>query len=292
MRIDEYLAAHQTALSFEFFPPKTEAGETALEATLAELRSLNPAFVSVTCGAGGSTQGRTLDLAARIRAELGIEAMAHLTCVGQSSAEIAAALDRFHTAGIENVMALRGDPPGGTGAFPVTESGFGHGSELIAFIRAASFDFCVGGAAYPEGHVESQDRHVDLRYLLEKQDCGASFFIAQLFFDNAFYFRLAERARRAGVSAPILAGIMPIEDAAQIRRFALRCGATIPARLAAVLDRCDGPEQVRQAGVEWATDQCAELLAEGVPGLHFYTLNRSRATCEILQALGRLPDSL
>ncbi len=289
MRIADALAAYQPSLSFEIYPPRTESGDAALKGTIAELAALQPAFISVTYGAGGSTQARTLELAARIKREAGIEAMAHLTCVGHTRAELHETLSQLQAAGIENIMAIRGDPPGGEGHFHATEGGLGQGSELIAFIGAVGFQFCVGAAAYPEGHIESPDRHIDLRYLLEKQQCGASFFITQLFFDNALYFHFTERARRMGVTAPILAGIMPVHDAEQVRRFARRCGATIPARLSLALDRCADAGDVRRVGVEWAADQCAELLAEGVPGLHFYTLNHSTAVREILGALGRLP---
>lgn len=292
MRIADYLAAQQTSFSFEFFPPKTAAAAAALEQTIAELRSLSPAFVSVTYGAGGSTRGRTLELASRIKGEMGIEAMAHLTCAGHTREEIREILAALHVAGIENIMALRGDPSSGEEQFKAIEGGFRYGSELIGFIHASQLGFCIGGAAYPEGHVESPDRYVDLRYLLQKQERGASFFITQLFFDNAFYFHFLEQARRAGVSVPILAGIMPIENAEQIRRFTQRCGATIPDRLSNALDRCEGPDEVRRLGIDWATDQSEELLAQGVPGIHFYTLNHSRATREILQALGRCPPEL
>jgi methylenetetrahydrofolate reductase (NADPH) len=285
VRIAERLATGQPSFSFEFFPPRTDEAAAALETTILELRPLEPTFVSVTYGAGGSTRSRTIELASRIKQESGIEAMAHLTCAGHNRAELAAILDRLHGAGIENIMALRGDPPAGDQQFQRATDGFGYGSELIQFIRASGHGFCIGGAAYPEGHVESPDRHVDLRYLLEKERNGASFFVTQLFFDNAVYFHFLERAREIGVGLPILAGIMPIENADQIRRFSSRCGATIPARLSTALDRCSDSEAVRKLGVSWATDQCLELLDRGAPGIHFYTLNRSASTHEILRAV-------
>lgn len=289
MRIADSLKVQQPSFSFEFFPPRTDQAALALEETIRELRPLRPAFVSVTYGAGGSTRDRTLELAGRIKRDTGIEAMAHLTCAGHNRAELRAILERLTAAGIENIMALRGDPPAGAERFEAAPDGFSYGSELIQFIRdvgrAGGRGFCIGGAAYPEGHIESPDRHVDLQYLLEKERNGASFFVTQLFFENAVYFHLVERAREAGVSVPILAGIMPIENADQIRRFSQRCGATIPARLSAALDRCCDGEAVRALGIAWAVDQCRELLERGAPGIHFYTLNRSHATREILQTI-------
>jgi methylenetetrahydrofolate reductase (NADPH) len=257
----------------------------SLEQTIAQLEPLEPDFVSVTYGAGGSTRGRTLEIARRIKDNTRIEAMAHLTCVGHSQGEIAEILGSLSDAGIENIMALRGDPPAGEERFVACEGGFSHGSELIDFIAGSEAQFCVGGAAYPEGHIETPNRHDDLGYLLEKQQRGAAFFVTQLFFENACFFHFLDRARRAGVKVPVIAGIMPIENAEQIRRFTQRCGATIPARLSNALDRCVSPEEVHQLGVDWAVDQCQELLAEGVAGLHFYTLNRSSSTREIITAL-------
>jgi methylenetetrahydrofolate reductase (NADPH) len=285
LRIAERLAEPRPTFSFEFFPPRTAAAAEALEAAIGELSVLCPDFVSITYGAGGSTRDRTVELASRIKRELGIEAMAHLTCVGHGRSDLRAIVEALQAAGIENIMALRGDPPAGAGAFEPPPDGFSHGSELIGFIRDAALGFCLGGAAYPEGHLESPDRHVDLRYLLEKQRNGASFFVTQLFFENAVYFDFVERARAAGVTAPILAGIMPLENADQIRRFCQRCGATIPIRLAVALERCADDVEVRALGVAWATDQCRELLMRGAAGIHFYTLNRSRATREILAAI-------
>ena len=286
MRIDEYLNSGQTSFSFEFFPPKTEEATAALERTITELGPLQPTFVSVTYGAGGSTRRHTIELASRIKREKNVEAMAHLTCVGHSRDELRTVLRQLSEAGIENIMALRGDPPAGAEQFEPHPNGLRYGSELIGFIRDVDPGFCIGAAAYPEGHIESDDRHVDLRYLVHKQDQGVSFFVTQLFFDNAFYFDFVERARRAGVMRPIVAGVMPIENVDQIRRFTRRCGATISARLARALEGCTSAQAVRDLGVRWAIDQCRELLERGAPGIHFYTLNRSRATRGIMQALG------
>ena len=290
MRIADQLKEGLHSFSFEFSSPKTDDEATALEQTVATLRPLAPTFVSVTYGAAGSTRGRTIELAGRIKRDTGIEAMAHLTCVGHTRDELRSILGVLRDAGVENIMALRGDPPAGEAGFRPTADGLSYGSELIAFIREQGGDFSIGGAAYPEGHIESPNRHVDIGYLRAKAAAGASFFITQLFFENALYFDFVERARQAGISAPIIAGIMPITNAEQIRRFTRRCGATIPARLSNALDRCETPQEVRDLGVDWATDQCLELLDRGAPGIHFYTLNHSLATRKIMRALGKAPD--
>ncbi|HJZ87707.1 MAG TPA: methylenetetrahydrofolate reductase, partial [Polyangia bacterium] len=234
---------------------------------------------------------RTVDLVGRIRRVVGIEAMAHLTCVGHSQGELAQVLDRLATDGIENVLALRGDPPRGQTTFTPAPDGFRYASELVGFIKQRGYSFCLGGACYPEGHLEAPDRETDLQNLKRKIDAGLEFIITQLFFDNAFYFHFVERARTAGITVPIIPGIMPITNAAQVERFTRMCGATVPMRLMLELERRrDDAEAVLQLGVAHATLQCAELLAHGAPGVHFYTLNRSKATRMILSALrGRYP---
>jgi methylenetetrahydrofolate reductase (NADPH) len=286
MRIAELLQRGKPCFSFEFFPPKDDDGVAALFTAIGELRELEPAFVSVTYGAGGSTRDRTVELVGRIRRVVGVEAMAHLTCVGHSRAELAAVLDRLGKDGVDNVLALRGDPPRGQAEFTPAADGFRYASELVEFIRGRGDPFCLGGACYPEGHLECSDREADLAHLRRKVDAGLDFVITQLFFDNAFYFHFIERARAAGIRVPIVPGIMPITNAAQIERFVRMCGATIPMRLALELERRrDDHEAVLQLGVAHATLQCAELLARGAPGVHFYTLNRSKATRMILSAL-------
>ncbi|MBS1869584.1 MAG: methylenetetrahydrofolate reductase [NAD(P)H] [Actinobacteria bacterium] len=286
MRIDEIIAADgDPVFSFEFFPPKTEEGERNLYAALEALRSLEPAFVSVTWGAGGSTREKTIEIVSNIRARHGLEAMAHFTCVGATVADLRGALDQMRAAGIDNVLTLRGDPPRGESAFVATEGGLSHATEL-ATLAAADYDFCLVGACYPEMHPEASDPETDLRHLKEKVDAGVKVLITQLFFDNEAYFRFVEEARAAGIEAPIVPGIMPITNGEQIKRFTQLCGATIPAPLLAALDaRRDDPEAVADLGVAYATLQCAELLACGAPGIHFYTLNRSPATRAILSAL-------
>ncbi|HVA38825.1 MAG TPA: methylenetetrahydrofolate reductase [NAD(P)H] [Candidatus Dormibacteraeota bacterium] len=285
MRIAEILAGRRPAFSFEFFPPKNEEAMAALLETVAALKALNPAFVSVTYGAGGSTRARTIDVTKAVKRDLGIEAMAHLTCVGASADELRATLDDFRAAGIENVLALRGDPPQGESAFTPVEGGFSHADELVRLVRERG-DFCVGGACYPERHLEAPDEATDLRHLRGKVEAGAEFLITQLFFDNERYFSFVERARRAGIDVPIIPGIMPITNAAQIERFTRMCGAGIPAPLMAELEaRRDEPEAVLDLGVAYATWQCVDLLARGVPAIHFYTLNKSPATRAVVSAL-------
>jgi methylenetetrahydrofolate reductase (NADPH) len=287
MKIGNLFEPRRRLFSFEFFPPKTEAGVTRLEQTIHELKDLQPAFVSVTYGAGGSTRDRTVELVTRIQRNDGICAMAHLTCVGAGREEIASVLDRLLEGGIENVIALRGDPPEGGASFEVAPDGFAHASDLVAFIRERHGDrLCVAGAAYPECHVECRDPDVDLRHLVNKVRSGLDFVVTQLFFDNRHYFDLVRRARAAGVTVPIVPGIMPVTNLAQIQRITRLCGAEIPPALSAELDRRrDDPAAVAQLGVAQATAQCVDLLEGGAPGIHFYTLNQSPATRMILTAL-------
>jgi methylenetetrahydrofolate reductase (NADPH) len=273
------------AFSFEFFPPKDEEGVERLFQTIAELKPYAPAYVSVTYGAGGSTRRLTVDLVRRIKHEVGIEAMAHLTCVGATRDELAAVLDQLVESRIDNVIALRGDPPRGAVEFVRPEGGFAYGSELLAFIRAR-YELCIAAACYPEGHPEAPDLATDLENLKRKVDAGADFLVTQLFFDNADYFAFVERARAAGIDIPIVAGIMPITNLSQIKRFTAMCGASIPESLLSRPESAGADaDAVRAIGVEHATAQCRELVARGVPGIHFYTLNRSTATREILDRL-------
>ncbi len=273
--------------SFEFFPPKTEEGVRQLFQTVEALRPLGPAFVSVTYGAGGSTGHRTVELVSRLKRETEVEAVAHVTCVGLSRGEIGTALDEIAAAGIQNVLALRGDPPRGQRLFDPHPEGFRHAGELVAYIRAEKrWSFCVGAAAYPEGHVETRDLAADLAHLKAKVDAGTDFLVTQLFFQNAHYFRFVERARAAGIGVPILPGIMPFTNVDQVERFTAMCGAKIPAGLRAAMEvRRSDPEGALQLGVAYASLQCADLLRRGAPGVHFYTLNRSPSTRAIVAAL-------
>jgi len=286
MRIDEILEAAQAPIfSFEFFPPKTDAGERVLGLALESLRQLDPAFVSVTYGAGGSSRSRTLELTKWIKQELGIEAMAHLSCVGSSREELEAILDDMRDAGIENVLALRGDPPRGETDWTPHPGGLRYSTELAGLITGG-YDHCVGGACFPEVHSEAPDLAHDLRFLKEKVDSGVSFLITNLFLDNELYFTFVDEARAAGIEVPSLPGIMPITNLSQLKTMTDMCGATIPSALREALEwRSHDPDAVMQLGVSYATLQCAELLARGAPGIHFYTLNRSPATRAILSAL-------
>jgi methylenetetrahydrofolate reductase (NADPH) len=286
MKIRNRLNPSNPCFSFEFFPPKTDEGTANLLKTLEELAPLEPGFVSVTYGAGGSTRDRTVELVTRIKQSTGIEAMAHLTCVGHSKEELRDILRRLAEAKVENVLPLRGDPPQGQKDFVANPEGFRYASELVQFIREEDFTFCLGGACYPEGHVDTASRDMDLKNLKAKVDAGLDFLITQLFFDNAFYFDFVERARRAGINVPIVPGIMPITNFEQVHRFTRMCGTTVPMRLGLQLERVkDQPEAVMQLGVAHATVQCMELLSRGVPGIHFYTLNKSPATRMIVSAL-------
>ena len=278
---------HRRVFSFEFFPPKTDAGMATLQQTIRELGELAPSYVSVTYGAGGSTRERTVDIVSRIQREAGICAMAHLTCVGASQAEIGAVLDRLVGEGIQNIMALRGDPPDGQATFQRTEGGFGYASDLIAFIRQRFGDrLSIGGAAYPETHLDCRDPARDMANLLTKVQAGVDFLVTQLFFDNRHYFEFVRRARAAGITVPIVPGIMPIRNVAQIERFTKLCGATIPPTLRAQLEDAKAdPIATRELGIAYATHQCVRLLEGGAPGIHFYTLNRSASTRAILAAL-------
>jgi len=290
MHIRDLFGLSLPAFSFEFFPPRSEEAVAQLERTISDLRCLEPSFVSVTYGAGGSTREKTIDIVSRIRRDAGIEAMAHLTCVGSTQDELATVLQRLADAGVQNVLALRGDPPKGQSGFQAVEGGFSYASELVRFIRQRHGDrFSVGGAAYPEKHIECGNPAVDLMNLKRKTSEGVDFLITQLFFDNRRYFEFVQRARRNGITAPIVPGIMPITNASQIERFTVGCGATLPFDLAEELDRRrNDPAAVQRLGIEHAIEQCAGLLEGGAPGIHFYTLNRSHATVEIFQALRKM----
>ena len=288
MRIDERLASgSEPSFSFEFFPPKTDEGERNLGRALAELSRLHPTFVSVTYGAGGSAdqKRKTIDIVSSIKATHDLEAMAHFTCVGATVAELRETLDIMRDAGINNVLALRGDPPPGETEWTATEGGLEYSRELIELIRD-EYDFTIGAACFPEVHIHAESAESDLRYCKEKVDAGARFLITQLFFENATYWEFVARAREAGIDVPIIPGIMPITNYSQIRRITSLCGSNIPNHLLRELGlRADQPDAVADFGVAYATLQCAELLAKGAPGIHFYTLNRSTATRAILSAL-------
>ncbi len=286
MKISTLLQSAKPVISFEFFPPKTPQGEAALFRTLHELKPLKPAFVSITYGAGGSERSKTAQWAARIQNEVGLLAMAHLTCVGSTREELLSVLHQYAQVGVQNIMALRGDPPKGAREFQPVAGGFRYASELVALIRSEfGATFAVAGGGYPEGHPEAVSLEADLHNLKQKVDAGLDFVVTQLFFNNALYFGFVERARRIGIEVPIVPGLMPITDLAQIRRFMDMCGASIPGPLLSRLEKAQTPEEVLEIGVEHTTRQAQELLEAGVPGIHLYTLNKSPATRRVMQNL-------
>jgi len=284
MRIDEIIASKAPTFSVEFFPPKTETARGDLFATARSLRELEPDFVSVTYGAGGSTREGTVEITRALGDELGFETMAHLSCVGETTEGLAATLDRIAAAGIENVFALRGDPPRGESDFVQPEGGLGSAAELAAFI-GSRWDFAVGGACFPEVHPEAPDPETDLAYLKTKVEAGASFLITQLFFDNQVYFDFVAAARAAGIEVPILAGVIPVAGFAQTKRICDLCDASVPPRLEAAFAAAGDERAEFELGVAYAAQQCAELLLAGAPGIHFYALNRAPATRAVLGAL-------
>jgi methylenetetrahydrofolate reductase (NADPH) len=286
MRIDEIIQnSGEPVFSFEFFPPKTPEGEATLRETLTLLGDLAPSFVSVTYGAGGTTRARTVEITKWIKQELGIEAMAHLSCVGEPVERLREILDEIGQAGIQNVLALRGDAPRGEAEWKPHPGGLNYSTELAGLI-AEDYGYCIGAACFPEVHPEAVDLASDLRFLKEKVAAGARFLVTQLFFDNELYFDFVREARAVGIDVPIVAGIMPITNVKQITTITGMCGATIPPGVMAELERrADDPDAVLQFGVAYATQQCADLLRRGAPGIHFYTLNRSPATRAILSSL-------
>lgn len=285
VRISDALATLRPFFSFEFFPPKDDAGSRQLFASIEALAPLRPAFVSITYGAGGSSRDRTVSLAKQIQAELGLTVMAHVTCVGSSRAELRSLFDDLARAGIENVLALRGDPPKGSTQFEASAGGFSFASELIAMLRR-NYDFCIGAACYPEVHLEAPDAEADLRRLKEKVDAGADFLISQLFFNNDRFAAFVKQARALGIAVPILPGLMPITNYQQVARFTSSIGASIPPKLLRELElRAQDGKAVEDLGVAYAALQATELLQQGAPGVHFYTLNRSPATRAIVSAL-------
>jgi methylenetetrahydrofolate reductase (NADPH) len=285
VRITDRLHARRPIFSFEFFPPKSDEGVDGLLDTVATLRALDPAFVSVTYGAGGSTRRRTVEVAKRIQNHLGLEVLAHVTCAGSTSDELRMLLSDLHEAGIRNVLALRGDPPKGQPPFVAAAGGFRYASDLVTLCER-EFDFCIGGAAYPEKHPEAPSLHDDIDALEVKVNAGARFLITQLFFDNLVYSEFVARVRARGITVPVIPGIMPITSYEQIARFTAMIGATIPAGLRAELEaRRDEPEAIAELGVAYATVQALELLDAGAPGVHFYTLNKSPATRAVVSAI-------
>ncbi|MCC6909297.1 MAG: methylenetetrahydrofolate reductase [NAD(P)H] [Phycisphaerales bacterium] len=287
MRFDQILADHRPSISFEFFPPKSDEAARTLYSTVSGLEPLGPSFVSVTYGAGGSTRDRTRELVLRLRRDTTLTTVPHLTCVNSSRREIAEILQSYVEGGVENVLALRGDLPPGAEHFEPPADGFRYASDLVAFIRKEFPALGIGVAGYPEGHPETTDKMLDLDNLKRKVDAGADVVITQLFFDNRDFYDFVERCELVGISKPIVAGIMPIQSIAGVKRMASLSGARLPAELLRALARAgDDDERVASVGAHWAADQCRRLLDHQVRGLHFYTLNRSAATRRIYESLG------
>jgi methylenetetrahydrofolate reductase (NADPH) len=286
MKIIDMFQDRHPVISFEFFPPKTDQGMQNFPKTVQTLKKLRPSFVSVTYGAMGTTRDKTVGLVRQIKHDIGIETMAHLSCVGASRSDITTVLEELRAAQIDNVLALGGDPPKDLESYEAPADGFKYANELTAYIKAKGH-FCIGGACYPEGHIGAPSKEVDLFYCQQKVQDGVDFLITQLFFDNRDYFDFVRRARVAGIEVPIVPGIMPITNYTQIKRFTQICGSKIPEALERDLTPLeDDPERVEAHGVAYATEQCRELLDRGVPGIHFYTLNKSRAVTQILTNLG------
>jgi methylenetetrahydrofolate reductase (NADPH) len=291
MKIGDILKNIKHSISFEFFPPKTKEGEDALCETIKELEYINPTFVSVTYGAGGSTRERTIRVVKRIHTETNLTVMAHQTCIGHTKKEIVDILKEYKSIGVQNILALRGDiPQGQEESFVFPEDGCRYANELVELIRKEFGNwFSIGVAAYPEGHPESPNLERDIFYFKKKVEAGAEFAITQMFFDNRFFYDFMDRVEKEGIDIPIIPGIMPITNFKQIRKFALMCGATIPEELVKKLEVYeDKPEEVEKIGIEYAVEQCKDLLKHGVKGLHFYTLNKSKATIEIYEKIKEL----
>lgn len=279
----ERLQQGSPTLSFELFPPKNPTGWGTLYGTLGEISKLAPDFISVTYGAGGSTRSKTVDLVARIQGELGIESMAHLTCVGHSQAEIGDILKSLVDSGVRNVLALRGDPPKGDKAFKPHPDGFAYASDLIGYIKGR-FPLNIGCAFYPEKHMEAASLAQDIAYLKLKQDQGAQFAVSQLFFDNDAFYRFRDQVLKAGVTLPLVAGIMPVLDINQLGRFKELSGCAIPDSMVKFLG--DGKaNDVLDRGVQFATEQSLDLLKNGIAGIHIYCLNKSHSTSRITENL-------
>jgi len=288
MHIADIIKANKPALSFEFFPPKSQEGSDTLFKTISELKTLEPAYVSVTYGAGGSTRQLTHDLVVRLSQELSLTIVSHLTCVGASKKEIHEILERYDASGIHNVLALRGDAPKeAAGKWQQHPDGFLYASELVAFIKKNFPKMGVGVAGFPEGHPETPNRLKEIDYLKAKIDAGADYICTQLFFDNHDFYDYQERCQLAGINAPIIAGIMPITSRGGMKRMAeLSLGSRFPAKLLRALARAEDDDYAENVGIHWATEQVRDLIDHAVPGVHFYTLNKSKATLKIYQSLG------
>jgi len=287
MHISEILNGTKTSFSFEFFPPKTDTSSQQLFSTISDLIPLKPSYVSVTYGAGGSTRQRTHDLVLRIKRETNLSVVSHLTCVGSSKDEMLKLLENYNRNGITNIMALRGDPPKEQTDFVQPVDGFDYAEDLVAFIKKHFPHIGIGVAGFPEGHPNTPNRLKEIEYLKRKVDAGADYICTQLFFDNRDFYDYCERCTIAGITIPVVAGIMPITSQKGMERMAdLALGARFPAPLLRALSRAEGDEYFEKVGIHWATEQVRDLLDNGIKGIHFYTLNRSKATLRIYDSLG------
>lgn len=285
MKIKDIIKSREKSISFEFFPPKTEQGEKTLFESIEKLSVFNPAYVSVTYGAGGSTRDKTIKIVEQIKKNTPHTVMAHLTCIGSGKEEIADILKYYNNIGVENILALRGDPPMGATEMPQIEEGFDYARDLIAFLKN-SYDFSIGAAVYPEGHRESPSLEEDMRYTKEKVNAGADFLITQMFFDNKFFYFFLERSEKLGINVPIIPGIMPITNLKRVRQLSLMCNASIPSDLNELIYKYENsPEDSRKAGIEFTTRQCQNLWENGVKYFHFYTLNQWEPSSEIISQL-------
>jgi methylenetetrahydrofolate reductase (NADPH) len=284
--ISELFTHGRPLRSLEFFPPKDEAGVVALRAAATALKSIQPDYVSVTYGAGGSTRERTAQVCDFLKSEFGFTVMPHLTCVGHSRTELGTIADRIHAGGFRNIMTLRGDPPKGATEFPVAADGLRNANELVCLLKESHTDFCLGVAGYPEKHPEAPSLDADLTNLKRKVDTGAAFVTTQLFFDNAVYYRFVEKCRAAGITVPIVPGIMPVLSLKQIQRFTQMCGATLPKKLITRLEvAAENTDVVETMGIDWALTQIRDLLAHGAPGYHLYILNRAKGALALAAGL-------
>ncbi len=291
MHIREILEKKETSLSFEFFPPKDGKMAQKLFNTINDLTKLNPSFVSVTYGAGGTTRELTHELLVNLKKESRHTIVSHLTCVGSTKDEILKILDTYNQSGINNIMALRGDPPKGETSHPIIKDGFDHAVDLVRFIKSKFPKMGIGVAGFPEGHPGTPNRLMEIEYLKQKVDAGADYICTQLFFDNRDFFDFCERCELAGINVPIIAGIMPVTSASNMKRMAeLAMGARFPAKLLRALARASDKKQFSNIGIQWSTQQVMDLVDKGVKGIHFYTLNRSKATMKIYDAVGLRPD--
>lgn len=291
MKIIELFKSRKPVISFEIFPPKMDTPLETIYNSLEKFKAMNPDFISVTYGAGGSKKGRTIEIASKIKHEYGMESMAHFTCVGHSADEIEKMLESMHNQGLENILALRGDPPVGQPDFDFSKNVFQYAYQLIEHIRSMN-NFCIAAAAYVEGHVDCIRLKDDLLHLKEKVDTGVDFLITQLFFDNRLFYDFLDKLASVGIKCPVTPGIMPIFRADQIKRITSLCGASIPAKLVIMMDKyIDKPEDLKKAGIEYASLQIRDLIDNGVDGVHLLTMNRPVSTREILQNAGLMNDT-